>query len=135
MTGYRGDPEATAEVLQDGWFRTSDMGRLDHGILRVLGRADDVIVTGGEKVDPSEVEAALEEHESVVEAMVMGEPDAFWGERVIALVVHAPNTEPADLRTFLREKLAAYKIPKEFRPVFELPRLPSGKLRRRPPQE
>lgn len=86
--GYDGDPELTAEVLVDGWFRTSDAGRLDEdGRLQVLGRVDDVVVSGGVNVPAPAVAARLREHPDVTEVEVLGVPDEEWGNRVVAFVV------------------------------------------------
>ena len=91
--GYRLRPDLTAAAFDGDVFTTSDLGRLDGGVLTVLGRADDVVVSGGENVAPLAVEAALGHHPSVVEAAVIGVPDDEWGSRVVALVVlRAPLT-------------------------------------------
>ena len=85
--GYDGDPELTASVMEGGWFVTSDLGEIDHdGRLRVLGRADDVVNTGGVKVPASAVARRLRAHPSVTAAEVVGVPDPEWGERVVAVV-------------------------------------------------
>ena len=91
--GYDGDPELTAEALVDGWFLTSDAGRLDEdGRLQVLGRVDDVVVSGGVNVPAPAVAARLREHPDVTDAEVLGVPDAEWGNRVVAFVVGAGST-------------------------------------------
>ena len=88
--GYDGDPAATAEALVDGWFLTSDAGRLDEdGRLHVLGRLDDVVVSGGVNVPTPAVAARLREHPGVADAAVVGVPDEEWGNRVVAFVVGA----------------------------------------------
>ncbi|WP_459971754.1 AMP-binding protein [Nocardioides pyridinolyticus] len=88
FAGYAGEPDRTAEVLVDGWFRTSDAGRLDEdGRLHVLGRVDDMVVTGGVNVPAGAVAARLREHDAVEAAEVLGVPDAEWGNRVVAFVV------------------------------------------------
>jgi O-succinylbenzoic acid--CoA ligase len=88
FAGYAGDPELTAEVLVDGWFLTSDAGRLDEdGRLEVLGRLDDVVVTGGVNVPAPAVAARLRAHPKVVAAEVLGVPDEEWGNRLVAYVV------------------------------------------------
>jgi O-succinylbenzoic acid--CoA ligase len=114
-------------------LRTGDLGSLDaEGRLIVAGRKSDTIVTGGENVAPAEVEAVLEAHPAVAEAAVTGRPDPEWGETVIALVVPREGMSVAaqDLRAHCRAHLAGFKVPKAFEPVSELPRTPSGKLRR-----
>lgn len=134
MRGYRDDPGATAEVLRDGWVRTGDAGRITPGgRLEVLGRLDDCIRTGGEKVWPSEVEAALREHPGVADAAVTGLPDAEWGERVVALVRPSDPARTPDLesiRAHVGERLARYKAPREVVLVDCVPRTASGKVRR-----
>lgn len=156
MAGYAGQPEATARALAGGWLHTGDIGHLDaDGLLYLLDRRDDLIVTGGENVYPSEVEEALLAHRWVIEAAVIGLPDSQWGQRVVAVVrlgelsgatehavegaadgtAHgaAPGADPRDvLKTHCRSRLGGYKVPREIRVVTEpLPRTASGKLRRR----
>ena len=133
MRGYLGDPAATRAVLRDGWLRTGDLGRLaPDGSLQVLGRRDDVVVSGGENVSPEEVEAALLAHPQVAEAGVAGLPDPDLGRRVAAWVVPCAGArpQPAALRAFCRERLAGYKVPKEVRLAAALPRTAAGKLQR-----
>jgi O-succinylbenzoic acid--CoA ligase len=132
---YRGDPGRTAAVLRDGWLRTGDLGRLGpDGRLTVLGRADDLVISGGVNVHPDEVEAVLATHPAVAEAAVAGRPDPEWGQRVTAFVVPRDPASPpslAELRAFARERLAAAKAPRELVLLPVLPRSPSGKLLRR----
>jgi O-succinylbenzoic acid--CoA ligase len=132
---YRGDPDRTAAALRDGWLRTGDLGRVGAGgRLAVLGRADDLVVSGGVNVHPDEVEAVLAAHPGVAEAAVAGRPDPEWGQRVAAFVVPRDPASPptlAELRAFVRERLAAAKAPRELVLVPALPRGPSGKLLRR----
>jgi O-succinylbenzoic acid--CoA ligase len=127
FSGYRGGPRAPA----DGWFRTGDLGLLDaEGRLAVRGRADDVINTGGYKVVPGEVAAALQSCPGVREVAVVGQPDPQWGERVVAVVVPAdPGAPPAPelLRRHVRERLPRYAIPSRVVMVDAVPMLPSGK--------
>ena len=113
-----------------GTLATGDLGRLDaRGRLIVLGRKVDTIVSGGENVMPQEVEAVLLSHPAVAEAGVFGRPDAEWGEAVTAYVVGAVDAD--ELRAFARERLAAFKVPKEIEVVDSLPRNAAGKLLRR----
>jgi len=132
---YRGDPERTAAVLRDGWLRTGDLGRLEpDGRLTVLGRADDLVISGGVNVHPDEVEAVLATHPAVAEVAVAGRSDPEWGQRVTAFVVARDPANPptlAELRAHARERLAAAKAPRELVLVPALPRGPSGKLLRR----
>ncbi|WP_113704673.1 AMP-binding protein [Nonomuraea lactucae] len=127
LTGYRsGEP-----VPRDGkWFVTSDLGELSGGRLRVLGRADDVINTGGEKVVAGAVAAVLAGHPEVADVAVVGRPDAEWGEIVVAVVVPADPAGPptlSQLRAYAGDRLPAYAAPRELRLVPDLPLLPNGK--------
>jgi len=116
-TGYLDAPEESAAAFRDGWFRTSDLGRIDEqGRLQVLGRADDVVVTGGLNVAPTDVEAVLTGLPGVAAACVVGLPDPEWGERVIAVVVPADPGRPPDpgaLRAAARRLLTGPQAPKE----------------------
>jgi O-succinylbenzoic acid--CoA ligase len=115
-----------------GRLETGDLGQLDErGRLRVLGRKVDTIVSGGENVMPSEVEAALLAHPAVAEAGVFGRPDPEWGEAVTAHVVLRAPVDPSEIRTFAAARLARFKVPKTIEPVSSLPRNPAGKLLRR----
>lgn len=109
MERYRRDDDLTHRALVDGWYRTGDIGVWDGETLRVLGREDDAIVTGGEKVFPREVEQALLAHPRVIAARVSGESDEEWGQRVVATVTTDADEEA--LRGFLKERLARHKIP------------------------
>jgi len=125
------------EIVVDGptvaeRLHTGDLGELDaRGRLRVLGRKADTIVSGGENVMPSEVEAALLAHPAVAEAGVFGRPDPQWGEAVTAHVVLRAPLEPGELREFAATRLARFKVPKTIEPVTSLPRNAGGKLLRR----
>jgi O-succinylbenzoic acid--CoA ligase len=133
FSGYRSLTAAPAAdaVLADGWFRTGDLGQLDAaGRLTVRGRADDVINTGGRKVVPGEVAAALESCPGVREVAVVGQPDAEWGERVVAVVVPADPANPPALellRLHVKERLPRYAAPSRVVVVDAVPLLPSGK--------
>jgi O-succinylbenzoic acid--CoA ligase len=133
-TGYLDAPEDTAAAFRDGWFRTSDLGRLDEqGRLQVLGRADDVVVTGGLNVAPAEVEAVLTGLPGVAAACVVGLPDPEWGERVTAVVVPADPEQPPDadaLRIAARRLLTPSQAPKEIVLFDALPLRGVGKLDR-----
>jgi O-succinylbenzoic acid--CoA ligase len=135
--GYDGRPDLTAEVLRDGWFTTSDLGRLDDdGRLHVLGRADDVIVSGGVKVPAPAVARRLREHPRVDAAEVVGVRDAEWGQRVVAVVVSqqgvaARNVPPLDdLRNWVSQVHPREWAPRQLIRVPDLPLLPSGKVDR-----
>ena len=124
----RGPMVAPGELAEDGWLHTRDRGRLDpDGRLEVLGRLDDVIVTGGENVAALEVEEALLSHPAVRDAAVVGRPDAEWGEAVTAFVV-ADGASDAELIAHARERLAPHKVPKAIHRRDELPRNAAGKV-------
>jgi O-succinylbenzoic acid--CoA ligase len=127
FSGYRGADHIPA----DGWFRTGDLGRLDDsGRLTIRGRADDVINTGGHKVVPGEVAAALESCPGVRDVAVVGQPDAEWGERVVAVVAPSDPADPPGLellRLHVRERLPRYAAPSRVVMVDAVPMLPSGK--------
>jgi O-succinylbenzoic acid--CoA ligase len=119
----------------DGWFATGDRGALDDdGRLQVLGRADDLIITGGENVWPTPVEWVLHDHPRVAEVAVVGRPDPEWGARVVAVVVPADPAAPPtldELRSWARERLPTHAAPRELVVVDELPRTLVGKVLRR----
>jgi o-succinylbenzoate---CoA ligase len=131
--GYEGEPERTAAVLREGWFATADLGELDDdGRLRVTGRLDDVVISGGVKVPPVAVEQMLVRHPWVLEVGVVGMPDEEWGERVTAVVRAAPGVvrpDPGVLRDLVEPRAWA---PRGFVEVTgPLPALPNGKPDRR----
>jgi O-succinylbenzoic acid--CoA ligase len=130
MLGYRGRPDATAEVLREGWLYTGDVGRLAaDGTLTVLDRRSDLVISGGENVYPAEVEAVLLEHPAVIEAGVTSVPDTEYGARPAAWIVTvAPEPSARELEAFCRQRLASYKVPVAFHSTSELPRTASGKL-------
>jgi O-succinylbenzoic acid--CoA ligase len=131
FSGYCGEPE---DPLRTGWYHTNDRAFLDeNGELIVTGRASDLIITGGENVDPLEVEAALESLPGIVRAFVFGTPDATFGAIVSALVVSDERALPTarELATLLAERLASFKLPRLIERVTELPLTPAGKLDRR----
>ena len=126
FAGYDGDPELTAEVLVDGWFLTSDAGRLDEdGRLQVLGRLDDVVVTGGVNVPAPAVAARLREHPAVEQAEVLGVPDEEWGNRLVAFVVG--GVELAALRDWVAAERPRSWAPRQLVALGEIPLLTNGK--------
>lgn len=134
MKGYWGRPEATAEAIRDGWFRTGDAGYLDSdGYLFIHDRVKDMIVSGGENIYPAEVENAVFGHPDVADVAVIGVPDDQWGESVKAIVVRKPGSEVTaeNLIAFARTRIANFKAPKSVDFVAALPRNPSGKILRR----
>jgi O-succinylbenzoic acid--CoA ligase len=138
FAGYAGDRAASAKRLADGWLRTGDIGTLDaDGLLRVLDRRDDRIISGGENIAPAEVEAVLTAHPDVAEAAVIGRPDDRWGAVPVAFIVPMSGATPAgaDLGRHCRERVAGYKVPVSFKCVDELPRNTFGKVLRHRLQE
>ena len=123
--GYEDEPARTSAVMQDGWFRTSDVGRLDdNGRLWVTGRLDDVIISGGVKVPGAAVADRLKTHPFIEDAVVLGVPDDEWGERVVAFVVHREPIMLAEVRELVDPRAWA---PRQLVPVEEIPLLPNGK--------
>jgi acyl-CoA synthetase (AMP-forming)/AMP-acid ligase II len=135
VSGYWKNPEATAAAFTpDGWFRTGDIGHLDKdGYLYIDDRKKDMIVSGGENVATSEVERVLYENEAVLEAAVVAMPDPRWGEVPRAFIVRKPGADltAEALIAHCRERLAAFKTPKEIVFLDALPRNPSGKVLKR----
>jgi o-succinylbenzoate---CoA ligase len=130
MAGYANPERRPGEGLEDGWFRTSDLGCLTAtGNLRVLGRADDLLVIGGESVLPSRVEEQIMSAPGVLSVVVVGRDDAVWGHRLVALYVG--GVSPASLERWCREHLTGRDRPREFRRLEQLPVLTSGKPDRR----
>jgi len=133
FAGYWNRPEATAEVLHDGWMDTGDLVSVDdHGYVVVCGRSKELIITGGFNVYPSEVEDALRGRWNVVDAAVIGRPSAEWGEEVVAVVVldGSGSFDEAALRQALANELSSYKVPRRIEVTTELPRNSLGKLQR-----
>jgi malonyl-CoA/methylmalonyl-CoA synthetase len=129
--GYWQQPDATRDAFtDDGWFRSGDVGERDaDGYLRIVGRAKELIISGGFNVYPREVEDVLLQHPAVGEVAVVGEPSAEWGETVVAVVVPAGDDVDADeLLAFAAEQLAPYKTPRRIRVVDALPRNALGKV-------
>jgi acyl-CoA synthetase (AMP-forming)/AMP-acid ligase II len=126
MDGYFDDPRATAAALVDGWYHTGDLGAVDEdGYVSIVGRARDVIRTGGETVAPPEVEGVLGTHPDVAEVAVVGVPDVEWGEIVTAVVVVRPGGSPVTvdgLRAHCEGRLAGFKQPRRIAIVDALPR-------------
>jgi acyl-CoA synthetase (AMP-forming)/AMP-acid ligase II len=133
MAGYWKRPEATAEVLRDGWLATGDVARADeHGRLYLVDRAKDVVISGGLNVYPSEIERVLTASGRVAEVSVIGVEDDRWGEVPVAFVVpRADALDAAELRRVCELELARYKVPAEFVPLDRLPRNETGKILKR----
>src|SRR5699024_10925362 len=135
IRGYWNKPEATSETFVDGWLRTGDLGRIDEeGFVYLEDRVKDMILRGGENVYSAEVEAAIYEHPAVYEAAVFGVPHERLGEEVAVAVVTRPGQtlELDDLRAFLADRIANFKIPTRLvTSEAALPRNAAGKILKR----
>jgi long-chain acyl-CoA synthetase len=134
MKGYWGKPEATAEAIPDGWFRTGDLATMDdEGYFTIVDRKKDMILRGGMNVYPREVEELLYTHPDVLEVAVVGMPDDLLGEQVGAAVALRPGATVTgeELVEWAKERIAAYKYPRKVWIVSELPKGPTGKILRR----
>jgi len=135
MKGYLNDPEGTRTASWDGgWYRSGDVGLFDKdGYLYIIDRLKDMIITGGENVYSREVEEVLYASQVVQECAVIGLPDKEWGERVTAVIVPKPGKKivPQDLKSLVKARLSAFKVPKEFFVVDEMPKNPAGKILKR----
>lgn len=134
MAGYWNRPEETAEILTEGWLHTGDIATMDEdGYFYIVDRKKDMILTAGFNVYPREVEEVLYQHPKVLEAAVIGLPDRVRGEKVTAYVVLKPGeaAKASEIRTFCREHLAPYKVPRAVHFRDELPKSIAGKVLRR----
>jgi acyl-CoA synthetase (AMP-forming)/AMP-acid ligase II len=134
MKGYFKDPEATAKKIRDGWYHSGDLGRFDEdGYLYILGRADDMVISGGLNVYPSEVETVLLNHPKVQEASAFGIPDAKRGQVIRAIVVlkHDETATHQEILSFCKERLATFKIPRQLEFKASLPKSSTGKIVKR----
>jgi malonyl-CoA/methylmalonyl-CoA synthetase len=128
---WRRPAETAAAFTPDGWFRTGDVGVVEDGSWRILGRSSvDILKSGGEKISALEIEDVLRSHAGIADCAVVGVTDDRWGERVCAAVVPRTSGEvtEAELRTFVKTRLAPYKVPKQILLVADLPRNAMGKV-------
>jgi fatty-acyl-CoA synthase len=133
MKGYYNDPEATARAFEGGWFHTGDAAVVHpDGYVEIRDRLKDVIISGGENISSVEVESMLLRHPAVQEAAVVGLPDVQWGEAPHAFVVlkAGQSATEEELRTFVRDHMAHFKVPKSFTFVTELPKTATGKIQK-----
>jgi acyl-CoA synthetase (AMP-forming)/AMP-acid ligase II len=131
MKGYYKNPEATAEAIRDGWVYAGDLAVMDEeGYITLVDRKKDMIITGGENVYSKEVEDAIYEHPNVQEAAIIGIPDSRWGETVMAVVApkQGKTLDMDELRTFLKPRIADFKIPRILEIMPALPKNVSGKV-------
>lgn len=134
MLGYNDNPEATAKTIDaEGWLHTGDLGRMDaRGYLKITGRVKEMIIRGGENLFPAEIENALLEHAAIAEIAVVGVPDEKWGEQVVCFMRcgGGDRPTPADLKAFIRERLAPQKTPAYWVFVESWPLTGSGKIQK-----
>ncbi len=127
-TGYAHDPEATKQAIVDGWFDTGDVARIcEHGFVSILDRSKDMINRGGTKIFSAEVEALLREHPSIEDAAVIGIPDALGGEALVAYLVTSSDLSDREVRTWIKQGMADYAVPKVIERLEDLPRNAVGK--------
>jgi len=132
MAGYLDDRLATAHVMRGNWLHTGDIGFLDdEGRLTIADRSKDLILRGGASIYPSEIENVLAHHPAIHEVAVVGQPDHYYGEEVVAVVVRRADVTAAALDKWVREQLSAYKVPRRYAFVEELPQGASGKTLKR----
>ncbi len=134
MMGYYKQPEETSEVLKDGWFYSGDIGTFDKdGYLTIVDRKKDMLIAGGYNIYPVEIDDVLMAHPKILEACTIGVPDAYRGETVKAFIVTVEGETLAeeDITRYCKENLAAYKVPKIFEFIDELPKSAVGKVLRR----
>lgn len=132
VKGYENNPEANATSFVDGWFRTGDQGFLDEGgYLTLVARIKELIIRGGEKISPREIDEILLTHPAVAEAVCFGVPHKTWGEEVAAAVVLREKVTESDLLAFCREHLAEFRRPKHIYITDAIPRTATGKIQRR----
>lgn len=127
---YWGRPQATVDAFtDDGWFRTGDVAVVDEGSYKILGRSSiDIIKSGGYKLSALEIEEVLRTHPAIADCGVIGLPDEEWGEVVAAILVPAGDVDLTALNQWMRTQMAAYKVPRHYRMVTELPRNAMGKV-------
>ncbi len=127
---YWGKPEATAKAFtEDGWFRTGDIAVVEDGYFKILGRDSiDIIKSGGYKISALEIEEVLRTHPAIKDCGVVGIPDDEWGEMVVAFLVVAEPLDTAELNQWMRQKMPAYKTPRKYKVVGDLPRNAMGKV-------
>jgi len=134
MVGYWQRPDLTADTLRDGWMYTGDVAVWDEeGYIFIVDRAKDMIISGGENIYSTQVEAAIHQHPAVLESAVFGVPDAEWGESVKAVVVLKPGMQATeqDIIAAASQHLASYQKPRSVDFVDSLPKAPTGKILKR----
>ncbi|MFL0810633.1 MAG: long-chain fatty acid--CoA ligase [Agarilytica sp.] len=131
--GYWRNKEATDKAFENGWLRTGDVAKMDEdGYLYIVDRIKDMYISGGENVYPAEVEAAIDEHEQILESVVVGLPDPKWGEIGCAFIraTEGFKLDQDEMKAFARARLAGYKTPQHFALVEDYPRTAAGKVKK-----
>jgi long-chain acyl-CoA synthetase len=134
MKQYLNRPQATRDAIVDGWFRTGDVGHFDEdGYFYIVDRKKDIIIRSGMNIYPREIEEILYGHPKVLEASVVGVPDAARGEEVKAYIstIRGESVEPEEIIDYLSQRMAKYKVPREVEVLDELPKGPTGKILKR----
>jgi len=138
MAGYLHNEDATAKTIRDGWLHTGDVGYMDpDGYFFIVDRAKDMIIRGGENIYPREIEEVLYTHPGVLECAVIGVPHEVRGEEVLAILAPKPGAEldEEQLKAWAAERLAAFKVPRQFEIRAELPKTTTGKISKPPLRE
>ena len=133
FAGYENNPKANAEAFVNGWFRTGDQGVKDaEGYVRLTGRLKEIINRGGEKISPREIDEAIMDHPAILQAVAFATPHDMLGEDVAAAVVlrEGSAVTETELKAFLSERLAAFKVPRKILFLEEIPKGATGKLQR-----
>jgi acyl-CoA synthetase (AMP-forming)/AMP-acid ligase II len=133
MKGYYKKTVETLETVKNNWLYTGDLAVVDEeGFITLVDRKKDMVISGGENIYSVEIENVLYEHNSILEAAVIGVPDSKWGEVVTAVIILKPNIplSKEEIQAFCREKLVGYKIPRSIHFVDHLPRNASGKVQK-----
>jgi acyl-CoA synthetase (AMP-forming)/AMP-acid ligase II len=132
MEGYMRDEQANQEIRRGEWLTVDDLGWMDEdGYLYLTGRARDMVISGGVNIYPAEIENVLAAHPEIVEIAVIGVPDERWGERLVAVVTPREKFDPDQVMAWARQRLTAYKVPRQWECVEALPRNPTGKVLKR----
>lgn len=133
-SGYWNRPEETSALMKKGWMTVGDLGRRDEeGYLYIVDRKKNVIISGGQNIFPGEVEDTLYHHPGIHQVAIVGKPDDYWGESVVAFIVpeKGASLSPDELKTYCKERLSGYKVPKEYFFRDELPKNGTGKIMHR----
>jgi acyl-CoA synthetase (AMP-forming)/AMP-acid ligase II len=132
MSGYWHRPQANEDALRGGWFHSGDAGYVDeNGLLFVVDRIKDMVISGGENIYPAEIEQVMHKHPAVEDVAIIGVPNEKWGESLLAFVVPKIGVEPPTIEAlieFLRPRLAGYKIPRRYEFIEAFPRNAMGKV-------